>query len=191
MVGQAARSRRGGGDGPFATLERARDAVRGLKKRKSADIVVLIREGTYRLEKTVLFGLEDSGEGDRTVTYAAYPGEKPVFSSGRRIEGWRKVSGELPGLPKKARGKVRAAGVSGRFLTLYDNEGLLPRARSAGFIPLEGGSRNELRFPKGRLKNWSNLGDVEIVVRPHHAWIVRPDQPDEGSARRIGTSEES
>ena len=66
-------------DGPFATLERARDAVRDLKKSKSTDIVVLIREGTYQLEETVVFGLEDSGVGESTVTHAAYPGETPVF----------------------------------------------------------------------------------------------------------------
>ena len=125
-----------GSDGPFATLEQARDAVRDLKKNKSTDIVVLVREGTYQLEKTVVFGLEDSGEGDSTVTYAAYPGETPVFSSGREIKGWKKVTGELPGLPKEAQGKVWVADVSDRFFTLYDAEGMLPRARSAGFIPL-------------------------------------------------------
>ena len=48
---------------------------------------------------------------------------------------------------------------------------MLPRARSAGFIPLAGGSRNRLHFPEGKLKNWPNVEDVEIVVRPHHAWI--------------------
>jgi len=161
-----------GTDGPFASLERARDAVRVLKKKKSTDIVVWVREGTYRLEKTVVFGLEDSGKGDSTVTYAAYPGETPVFSSGREIKGWRKVTARLPGLPAAARGKVRVADVSRRFFTLYDAEGLLPRARSAGFIPRQGGSRNRLHFPEGRLKNWPNVDDVEIVVRPHHAWIV-------------------
>ena len=48
---------------------------------------------------------------------------------------------------------------------------MLPRARSEGFIPLPGGSRTELHFSEGRLKNWSNVEDVEIIVRPHHAWI--------------------
>jgi hypothetical protein len=159
-------------DGPFATLERARDAVRDLKKSKSTDIVVLVREGTYQLNSTVVFGLEDSGEGDSTITYAAYPGEKPVFSSGREIKGFRKVTGDLPGLPEEALGKVWIANVSGRFFTLYDAHGMLPRARSAGLIPLSGGSRNTLHFPEGRLQNWPNMQDVEIVVRPHHAWIV-------------------
>lgn len=158
-------------DGPFASLERARDAVRKLKEDKSGDIVVFVREGRYRLTQTVVFGVEDSGENDSTVTYAAYPGETPRFSSGREIKGWKKLSGELPGLPKEAQGNVMVAEVSERFYTLYDADGMLPRARSAGFIPLTGGSRNRLHFPKGKLKSWPNVADVEIIVRPHHAWI--------------------
>ena len=159
-----------GTDGPFATMEQARDAVRDLKKEKSTDIVVLIREGTYQLEKTVVFGLEDSGASDSTVTYAAYPGEMPVFSSGREITGWEKVTADLPGLPEKARGNIWAANVSGRFLTLYDDQGMLPRAQSDCFVPK--GSASELHFPKGRLKDWPNVEDVEILVRPTRAWIM-------------------
>lgn len=159
-------------DGPFATLQHARDAVRESGKSRAGDVVVLVRGGTYRLNETLVFGLQDSGQGDWTVTYAAYPGETPVFSSGRQIEGWKRVTAAPPGLPKQAMGKVQVADVSARFRTLFDADGLLPRARSTGFIPLSGGSRNELHFPVGRLKNWSNVEDVEIVVRPHHAWIV-------------------
>jgi hypothetical protein len=125
-----------GNDGPFATLERARDAVRDLNTKKTSDIAVLIREGTYPLRNTVVFGIEDSGVGDVTITYAAYPGENPVFSSGREIEGWQKVTSKLPGLPEVARGKLLVANVSGRFFTLYDGEGMLPRAQSERFVPL-------------------------------------------------------
>ena len=157
-------------NGPFATLERARDAVRDLKQQKATDIVVLVREGTYQLKSTVVFGLEDSGEGDSTITYAAYPGETPVFSSGREIEGWQKVTAELPGLPEVAQGKLMVANVSGRFLTLYDAEGMLPRARSERFVP--SGSVTELKFPKGLLKNWPNVTDVEILVRPTRLWTM-------------------
>ena len=42
-----------------------------------------------------MFGLEDSGDGDSTITYAAYPGEKPVFSSGQEIKGWKKAKNEV------------------------------------------------------------------------------------------------
>lgn len=159
-------------DGPFATLERARDAVRALKKPQSKNILILIRGGTYRLNKPVVFGLQDSGQKETTITYAAWPGEKPVFTSGQEISNWKKVTTSLPGLPQVAVGKVWVAKVSNRFLSLYDGKGLLPRARSKGFIPLAGGSRNRLHFPMGKLKNWPNVQDVEIVVRPHHAWIV-------------------
>ena len=159
-------------DGPFATLQRARDAIRELKQDKTTDIVVYIREGTYQLEETVVFGLEDSGEGDSTITYAAYPGETPVFSSGREIKGFRKVTDKLPGLPTVAQGNVWVATVSGQFFTLYDAKGMLPRAQSERFVPLKGGSKTELRFPKGRLKNWPNVEDVDILVRPTRAWVM-------------------
>lgn len=158
-------------DGPFATLARARDAVRDLNQGDPKDIVVLVREGTYPLKQTVIFGMKDSGVGESTVTYAAYPGETPVFSSGKEIGGWKKVTTALPGLPEAANGNVWVADCTDKFFTLYDAVGMLPRAKSSGFIPLKGGSRDQLHFPKGRLKNWPNVEDVEIIVRPHHAWI--------------------
>ena len=162
-----------GNDGPFATLPRARDAVRELKKHNSNNILVQIREGRYQLTETVVFGLKDGGKDKSTVTYAAYPGETPEFSSGQEITGWKKVDTELPGLPEAAKGNIMVASVSDKFLTLYDDQGMLPRAQSEGFFPAkEKNGRNRLQFPKGKLKNWSNVTDMEIKVRPHHAWIV-------------------
>ncbi|MCO8123077.1 right-handed parallel beta-helix repeat-containing protein [Stieleria sp. TO1_6] len=157
---------------PFATLARARDAVRELKKSKSTDIVVLVRGGTYRLDETVVFGLEDSGGGESTITYAAYPGEKPIFSGAREITGFQKVTGDLPDLPKEAQGKVLVAKVSGSFRALYDAEGLLPRTRSVGFRTTAGGSLDEFNFPEGMLKHWSNVEDVEILIRAGHQWMM-------------------
>ena len=161
-----------GTDGPFATLKHARDAVRGLKQSKRGDLVVEIRGGVYQLTETVVFGLEDSAPENSTITYTASPGETPVFTSGREITGWKKPEVDLPGLPPVARDHVVVADAKGKFRTLYDSEGMLPRARSAGFIPLKGSSRNRLRFPEGALREWSNVEDVEIIVRPHHAWIM-------------------
>ncbi len=174
-------------DGPFRTLARARDEVRILKRIKpQEDITVLIRGGRYYLKETVVFGLKDSGKGNQTITYAAYPGEEPVFSSGVKITGFKKVKGRLPGLPAAARGKVWVADVpetkggKWRFRTLYDGEKMLPRARSKGFVP-EGvrparerrwDDRVTLQFPKGTLRNWENLEDVEIFIRPTAQWLV-------------------
>jgi len=48
---------------PFATLVRARDAVRALKARGelSAPVEVLLRRGTCRMSEPLLLGLQDSG----------------------------------------------------------------------------------------------------------------------------------
>ncbi len=171
---------------PFATLSCARDAVRKLKKKKCADdITVLIRGGTYIIHETVVFGLEDSGSRDQTITYVAYPGEVPVFSSGKKITGWKKLQNPPKALPEKAHGNVWAAdmpetkGGKWRFFTLFDGDKMLPRAQGPGFRPtdvLKGewwqgrAASNEacsvLNFPAGALKNWDNLEDVEIKIFP-------------------------
>jgi len=102
-----------------------------------------------------------------------------VFHSDVAIEGWNQPSQPIPHLPKSAAGKVWVAnlpaldGTDLRPLTLYDADGRLPRARSAGFIPVaERSSRIELQAPPGLLRNWPNPDDVEIVIRPNHAWVV-------------------
>ena len=81
---------------PFATLARARGAVRGkIKDGLTKDIVVEIRGGTYPVTETLTFGPEDSGTEKFSITYAAAPGEKVVLSGGRKISGWKKGPGEI------------------------------------------------------------------------------------------------
>ena len=178
---------------PFASLWRARDAVRELKRKQpDRDITVLIRGGTYTVERTVVFGLEDSGSTNQVITYAAYPGEEPVFSGGVRITGWRKLTNPPEALPEVARGKVWVADVPSiegrpwRFHALFDADGLLPRACSHGFKPLPGyygkdfwgmtfappEQKSRLYFPKGTLKNWSNLDDVEVRIFPQGPYTM-------------------
>lgn len=177
-------------DKPFATLERARDAVREIRKNVAGNVTVLIRGGTYKLEETVVFGLEDSGDAGSVIAYKAYPGEKPVFSSGREITGFEKLTSKPAGLSPKAEGKVWVADVKGSFRTLYDDQGMLPRARSEGFVPLKGGGRDRIVFPEGKMKDWSDVTDMEMVVRPHHAWIVNilPVASVDKSKRMVHTS---
>lgn len=160
-------------DGPFATLSRARDAARALRKQHAdKNIVVLIREGFYQINQTQVFNLEDSSKDKVSITYAAYPNEKPVFSSGKEITGWKKAPADLAHLPAAAKGKVLVADVSDTFKTLYDEQGMLPRSRTAGFIPNQKGKKTQVSFPKGAMRNWENVKDAELFARPHHAWIV-------------------
>jgi hypothetical protein len=81
---------------PFATLAKARDAVR--KKVASGltgNVLVVIRGGTYHQTETLAFGSEDSGTNKFSITYAASPGEKVILSGGRRISGWKKGPGAI------------------------------------------------------------------------------------------------
>jgi parallel beta-helix repeat protein len=80
-----------GDDGPFASVARARDAVRELKAGGplSEAVRVQIRGGVYYLAETLRFGPEDSGAAGAVVSYEAYPGERPELVGGWRIEGFR------------------------------------------------------------------------------------------------------
>jgi len=91
---------------PFATLERAKLAVRELKKTKEGDVRVYLREGHYEVSNTVIFGLQDSGSANQSITYAAYPGEEPTLSAGQKIEIPTLNKTEIPNLPKVAQKKV-------------------------------------------------------------------------------------
>ena len=83
---------------PFATLERARDAVRS-RKRDGRTLpgrtTVFLADGVYRLDHPLVFAPEDSGTAESPVTYLAQPGAKPIVSGGRRTEGWRKHDARL------------------------------------------------------------------------------------------------
>lgn len=86
-----------GTDGPFASVQGARDAIRKMKMSSELKkpITVLLRGGTYRVLEPVEFLPIDSGTKDAPITYAAYPGEKPVISGGIAITGWKKGKGGL------------------------------------------------------------------------------------------------
>ncbi|GAB5406495.1 MAG: right-handed parallel beta-helix repeat-containing protein [Aureliella sp.] len=181
-------------DGPFASLARARDAIRMSGKNRYNDTLVLVRGGTYPLTETVVFGVEDSGHGNWVATYAAFPGETPIFTAGRIIQGWKTCEEAGLGLPENAIGKVQVADIAGEFETpfkaLFDARGLLTRARSKGFIPPRNGSRTEVHLPVEVVQRLKTVNDLEIAVRPHHAWILNILPVEHFNAqRRTATTE--
>jgi len=72
---------------PLLTFLGARNKVRTLLG-GAENIVVYFREGTYTFDQTVILGPEDSGSADQQITYAAYPGETPIFSSLVQVTDW-------------------------------------------------------------------------------------------------------
>ena len=77
-----------GADGPFATLERARRAVRELKQARMAlseDIQVVLRRGDYELDRCFTLDEADSGTPEHPVVYRAAPGETVRLLGGRKL----------------------------------------------------------------------------------------------------------
>ena len=71
---------------PFATLEKARNAVRKvLQNEKDISITVYFRGGDYFFKKSVVFDSLDAGTADHPVTYCAYQDEPVSISGGISI----------------------------------------------------------------------------------------------------------
>ena len=146
---------------------------------KGRDILVLIRGGFYELEEPLIFLAEDGGERietnlptgafeyhklkDHYVTYAAYKGEKPVISSGKIIDKWKK---------KRNHWVADISGFDVTMLVANGNKQILARTPNEGYFipPAISESTDELYFNTGELKSWKGMGQnrVHMLLRWHH-----------------------
>ncbi len=170
-------------DGPLATAERARDAVRQLRAAQQFDrpVRVLFRGGIYRRTQPLVLRAEDAGRDGSPTIYESYPTEKAIFSGGTLISGWQRDKGplwkvELPEV-KSGHWYFRQLFVNGqrRLRPRLPKEGAfvpagLPKMDTSGWMGagLEAKSPLDLRafqFKPGDIcKGWTNLDDVEVVV---------------------------
>ncbi len=82
-------------DGPFATLGRAKEAVRQLMTRepnRAQAVVVQVRGGTYFLDKALTFAPDDSGCREAPIVCGAFGGEEPILSGGVLLTGWQETA---------------------------------------------------------------------------------------------------
>jgi len=140
---------------------------------KGKDIVVFIRNGFYPLSESLVFTPEDGGERvetnlpsgafewhhlrDNYVTYAAYPGEKPVIFGAIPVKNWEK------------RGNVWVAPFNQNELSSLNANGkkqILARFPNEGYFTLRKtpASTSEIPFKAGDIKNWKDMVDNRIVV---------------------------
>jgi len=103
---------------PFATLERARDAVRG-NRQSGATVTVLA--GTYFLVRPLTLTEADSGTQAAPTIFRAAPGAAVRLTGGREVTGWRPVTDPdtLSRLPEAARGKVQFSDLPAQGITNY------------------------------------------------------------------------
>ena len=142
---------------PFATLARARDHIRTIKKDQgypAAGVTVWVHGGTHLLEQTLAFTAADSGTAAAPVIYRAVEGSDPWLSGGSIVPAqlFKPVtdSSMLALLPAEARAQVLQADLAAAGIDDYIRE--VPDCFS-GF------TRNEPQFVhvfcNGRQMQWA------------------------------------
>ena len=181
-------------DGPFATIERAQQAVRELKRKvylpknepiekrwigsphkygQGKDILVLIRGGYYSLARPLTFTSKDGGERCETdlpsgafeyhklkdyyVTFAAYSGETPIISGGKKITNWHKENDKWVTVIK---------GIDVKKLVANGQAQTLARTPNSGYFtpPEFSKTIQEITFREGELKQWPEIGDNKVIL---------------------------
>lgn len=82
---------------PLGTVYGAKEAVRKYRLENPKDPVVRVvfKSGTYYLDTPLELGPEDGGDESVSISYEAAPGEKVVFSGGKKITGFERVKDNL------------------------------------------------------------------------------------------------
>lgn len=159
-------------DGPFATVARAQNEARRAKT--GGTVRVLVRGGTYFLDKPLQFAPIDSGDPGSPVVYEAFRQEKPILSGGMRLTGLRKSDDGKWTLriPEVARG-------SWTFSQLFIDGVRRPRARlpKSGYFTIAerlpsgtpGKGDDRFRYSADDLNpHWHDFGNVEVLN--FHIW---------------------
>jgi hypothetical protein len=99
----------GGINFPFASIERARDAVRDERKQfGEAQYTIYLRGGIYHLTKTIEFDKRDNFTDDSPLVFIPYNGERVRISGGISV-------------PRQRVGKVSDSAALNRFITRVKN----------------------------------------------------------------------
>jgi len=154
---------------PFATLERARDALRQTRRvgPLKTEATVWLNGGTYRIGKTFKLDAQDSGTAVAPVVYRSAPGEKAHLVGGRQLPSAAFEPVEdaetVNRLGRSARGKVMQIDLKILEITDYGKltrrggieRSILPAALELFF--------NDQPMPLAR---WPNAGFVKIAAVP-------------------------
>jgi hypothetical protein len=164
---------RGSESEPFATLTRAKAAVRELRLAENpvGPVHVYLRGGMHEIAEKLVFGPEDSGTAESPVTYRSYPGERAVLSGGRRLTGtWR----QSPGKPYWQLDIPEVRENGWRFFSLYVDGESRMRARQPNWghkvLRAEGqapgeDARQAFRYFAGDVDPaWSNPTEIDVVL---------------------------
>ena len=163
-------------DGPFATLQQARNAVRNLRKNGSQDaFTVLVRGGIYQLGETFVLGPEDSGTESHPLVFKAFENEHPILSGSKRVNNFVPYQGKIcqADLTSMLAGSssFKQVFAAGKRQTLARYPNFDPfNPIGGGFLYVENptivGNKREFIYQNGSVPIWSNLQGAEVVIYP-------------------------
>lgn len=179
--GKLAAPNEAGTDGPFATVERAQQAVRELRQKepqRDRPVVVTLRGGRYFLRAPLRFTPADSGTESSPTIYQAYEGERPILSGGVPLSGW-KVDDQ--GRWHLVLDEVKAGQWNFAQLFVNDQRRFRPRLPKKGYYTIaervpppaekQKGGDDRLQYGSDEFNpQWQNLGDVEVNI--FHQWSM-------------------
>ncbi|MCK9265497.1 right-handed parallel beta-helix repeat-containing protein [bacterium] len=183
---------RGTKTSPFATLKRAQEEVRKIKQKglPNGGVAVILRQGRYFLDESIVFTQEDSGIENSPIVYRSYPGEEVRLIGGKPVTNFTLLTDKeiLKRLPLKAHNKVWVSDLKTLGITDYGT--LLNRGHSNG--PLQPASMelfyNEkpmklARWPKDGWKRTLLVtpeGDLKVGNMPIHKGLFKfeDDRPN-------------
>ena len=174
---------------PFATLERAREEIRSIKKQGSlptGGITVYLRGGNYPLTESFELTAADSGTEQAPINYRAYEQEEVHITGGREISGFVPVDDQqiLCRLDPTARTHVYQLDLSVLGITNFGQ--LKPRGFPQAILP----TALELFFNEQpmTLARWPNDGYATTgkVIEPGTQKSNGNKPVDSGSAPKAG-----
>ncbi len=156
---------------PGSNLRNVQAEVRSKIEDMTQDIVVKLKDGTYRFDETLTFGQADGGTGQHKVIWRAENPGRVSFSGGKRVTGWT--------LHDSKKNIWKAKVGSREFRQFYVDGRMATRARTPSadenkyYSPYYERdlqvdlSDNTVRIPTAEVGNWARLNQVELVMMPH------------------------
>jgi len=162
---------------PLKTLVAARDFVRAKRadkpKLREQDINIILREGSFVLDETLILETVDSN-----LVFKTYKEETVSIVGGRQIKGWKPLTGDYPEIHPEAKSKLIMADVPKGWLFhyLFINGQRAERSNSDNRYWREWNKDHEVTEPESRkgylitlkedkdlLKHLPTNGDAEML----------------------------
>jgi hypothetical protein len=152
-----------GNNGPFATLERARDVVRFYALNgylPPGGALIEVGGGVYAFDRALDLTAQDTGTPESPIVWRARPGETVRLTGGKFVHGFWRVTDEaiLARLDPSARGRVWAADLRAQGITNF-----IPPQPGPSWANSDPGLELFFNDQPMTLARWPNEGYVRIV----------------------------